>query len=136
MSEAELSRPRGRMDVDAVLAYALTKPGAWLDHPWDPDHDVVKVGTRMFVMVGARDRGSSFAVRHTDLESCEEWRSRFPDDLGPQPYMKNQPWSRVAMGGSTLDDDDLVELVEESYASVVGRMPKKHRPEGWDTPPA
>jgi predicted DNA-binding protein (MmcQ/YjbR family) len=126
---------RARMDVDAVLAYALGKPGAWLDHPWDPDHDVAKVADKMFVMVGARDRGSSFAVRHTDAESCDEWRRRFPDELGPQPYMKNLPWSRVSLTGSGLDDDDLVELVEESYAAVVGRLPKKHRPEGWDAPP-
>lgn len=124
------------MNVDEVLAYALTKPGAWLDHPWDPDHDVVKVDERMFVMVGARDRGASFAVRHTDMDACEEWRRRFPDHLGPQPYMPNQPWSRVALGGSALDDDDLVELVEESYAAVVSRLPKRRRPEGWDAAPA
>lgn len=120
--------------VDDVLAHALGKPGAWLDHPWGDDHDVAEVHDKMFVMVGARDGGSSFAVRHADVDSRDEWRRRFPEEIGPQPYLRHLPWSRIALGGPGLGADDLRELVDESYAAVAGRLPKKHRPEGWDAP--
>ena len=31
-----------------------------------------------------------------------------------------------------IPDDELLEAVEESYRLVVGKMPKRDRPEGWD----
>ena len=35
-------------------------------------------------------------------------------------------------GFASIPDDDLREAVDESYRLVVGKLPKKHRPEGWD----
>jgi len=117
--------------LERVLAHALTKPGAWLDHPWDPNHDVVKVGNRIFVGVGAVQVEPSFTVKHEDMDACEVWRGRFPDAVGPAPYMTNKPWSRVFVERG-IDEDDALELVEESYLAVVRRLAKKDRPQGWD----
>src|SRR6478609_10041772 len=94
--------------LERVLAHALTKPGAWLDHPWDPNHDVVKVGNRIFVGVGAVQVEPSFTVKHEDMEAREVWRGRFPEALGPAPYMASKPWSRVFLSRG-IDIDDALE---------------------------
>jgi len=39
---------------DDVLAFTLTLPGAWLDHPWE--EGVVKVGKKIVVFGGVPDR--------------------------------------------------------------------------------
>ena len=40
-------------------------------------------------------------------------------------------WNDLSFGGA-IPDDELLEAVEESYRLVVARLPRKHRPEGWD----
>ena len=117
--------------AEQVLAYALTKPGAWLDHPWGEGHDVVKVGERMFVLAGATQDEPSFSVKHEDMDSRDVWRARFPDAVGPAPYLTNKPWSRV-FPDRGIEEDDVRELVDESYVAVVRRLAKKNRPDGWD----
>lgn len=117
--------------IDIVLAYALGLPGAWLDHPWSAEHDVVKVGSRMFLSKGADQDEPSFSVKHEDLEVREVWRGRFPDAVGPAPYLTNKPWSRVYVERG-IEEDELFELVDESYAAVVRRLARKDRPDGWD----
>ena len=39
------------MDHDALMAYCLSKPGAWPDEPWD-DSTVAKVGPKIFAFLG------------------------------------------------------------------------------------
>ena len=68
------------MTPDQLRDYALSKPGAWPDQPWEGD---------VVAKVGEAERGKIFAF---------------------------------------LGDD----AVDESYALVVAKLPKKHRPEGWD----
>ena len=40
-------------------------------------------------------------------------------------------WNDLAFAGA-IPDDERREAVDESYRLVVGKLPKKHRPEGWD----
>ena len=52
------SRPVNRRQQKAAAqlkAFALDLPGAWEDHPWGDT--VVKVGKKVFVFLGADDRG-------------------------------------------------------------------------------
>jgi len=124
-------RPSARTALERVLDHALTKPGAWLDHPWGDDHDVAKVGTKMFLSIGAHRDEGAFSVKHEDMDDCEMWRGRYPEALGPTRYMTNKPWSTVYLERG-IDEDDAIELVEESYLAVVRRLAKKDRPQGWD----
>ena len=40
------------MDVVAMQAFCLAKPGAWADNPWDHEHPVVKVHDKIFAFIG------------------------------------------------------------------------------------
>ena len=46
-------------------------------------------------------------------------------------YIGRSGWNDLRFGGA-IDDEDLVEAVDGSYALVVGKLAKKNRPAGWD----
>jgi predicted DNA-binding protein (MmcQ/YjbR family) len=47
-------------------------------------------------------------------------------------YIGRSGWNTLRLGGA-IPDDELLAAVDDSYAWVVAKLPKKHRPEGWDT---
>lgn len=121
------------MDVEQLQAYCMSKPGAWEDNPWDHHHPVIKVGPE--------ERGKIFAFLGEDgvgvksgrtREVADEWLARFPEDASVMRYIGRSGWNDLRFGGA-IPDDELFEAVEESYRIVVEGLPKKLRPEGWDS---
>lgn len=111
-----------------MLAYCLTKPGAWRDEPWEGDV-VAKVADKIFAFFGA---GSSVGVKcGLTREEADEWLVRYPDDASVMAYIGRSGWNTLLIGGS-IPDDEILESVDESYALVVSRLPKSRRPAGWD----
>jgi predicted DNA-binding protein (MmcQ/YjbR family) len=115
-----------------MLEHCLAKPGAWPDNPWDHEHPVVKVGPgergKIFAFLGADSLGVKAA---TTREVADEWLHRYPDDATVMAYIGRSGWNTLALGGA-IPDDELCEAVDASYRLVVGGLPKKLRPEGWD----
>ena len=116
------------MDVSEMEAYCLAKPGAWPDNPWGHEHPVIKVADKIFAFLGA---GSVGIKGGATRDVADEWLQRFPEDASVMAYIGRSGWNNLALGGS-IPEDDLREGVDESYRLVVGKLPKKHRPEGWD----
>lgn len=119
------------MSPDAFAALALAKPGAWPDQPWEGD-EVAKVGPhdggKIFAFLGDETVGLKCGA---DREEANEWLARFPEDAAVMAYIGRSGWNSLRLGGG-IPDDDLVEALDRSYELVVGRMPKRHRPAGWD----
>ena len=46
-------------------------------------------------------------------------------------YIGRSGWNTLGFGGS-IPDDELLDAVDESYRLVVGGLPKRLRPQGWD----
>jgi predicted DNA-binding protein (MmcQ/YjbR family) len=46
-------------------------------------------------------------------------------------YIGRSGWNDLK-AGRAIPDDEIVEAIEESYRLVVSKLPKKHRPDGWD----
>ncbi len=109
--------------------YALAKPGAWADQPWDGDH-VAKVGPKIFAFLGDDTLGVKCGASR---EEADEWLARYPDAARVMPYIGRQGWNVLELDGA-IPDDELIEAVDASYDTVVAKLPKKHRPPGW-TPP-
>jgi predicted DNA-binding protein (MmcQ/YjbR family) len=121
----------GGMSWDELLAYCLAKPGAWRDEPWG-DGVVTKVGPRIFAFVGvpadADAGGLGVGVKcGATREAADEWLLRFPDDAAVMPYIGRSGWNNLAIGGA-IEDDEILEAVDASYAMVVAKLPKKDRP--------
>jgi predicted DNA-binding protein (MmcQ/YjbR family) len=116
------------VDVAEMQAYCLAKPGAWPDNPWDHDHPVIKVHDKIFAFLGS---GGVGVKAGPDRDVADEWLRRYPGDATVMAYIGRSGWNDLAFGAS-VPDDELLEAVDESYSLVVSKIPKKHRPEGWD----
>jgi predicted DNA-binding protein (MmcQ/YjbR family) len=120
------------VDVSDVVAYCQDKPGAWADNPWDHEHPVFKVGPaehgKIFVFTGADQVGVKAGIGR---DVADEWLVRYPDDASVMAYIGRQGWNNLAISGA-IPDEELLEAIDESYRLVVAKLPKKHRPPGWE----
>ena len=114
------------MDGGELREYALGKPGAWADQPWEGDH-VAKVGAKIFAFLG--DEAVTLKCGGS-RDEADEWLARYPDDAKVAPYIGRSGWNQLRLDGA-IADDELVEAVDTSYDLVVARLPKRERPAGW-----
>ena len=110
-----------------IAEHALGKPGAWADQPWEGDH-VAKVHEKIFAFLGSETVGVKAGATR---EEADEWLARYPDDASVMAYIGRSGWNTLAVGGA-IPDDEILEAIDESYRLVVSRLPKKHRPPGWE----
>jgi predicted DNA-binding protein (MmcQ/YjbR family) len=116
------------MTRDELVAYCLTKPGAYLDAPWGEGDNVVKVADKIFCFLGDPDGPPAMSVKNT-REGVQEWRDRFPKHVGVPRYLSKALWNRVELFGAGAPDvDDACELIDDSYRLVVEALPKSRRP--------
>ena len=113
------------MNSDDALRYALGKPGAWADDPWGEHHDVAKVGSKIFLFPGNRDGRPTISVKNT-AEAIEELKQRFGPDAGPAPYLNKRLWAQLFI--DRVPEEDVQELIDESYRLVVAGLPTSQRP--------
>ena len=123
-----------RLGRAGLVAHCLSRPGAWLDTPWEGD-EVAKVHDKVFAFLGSAPPPGEPA--HVTVkcgatrEEADEWLARYPEDAAVSPYIGRSGWNRLRVGGA-IPDDELLEAVDESHARVVSKLPRKHRPDGWD----
>jgi predicted DNA-binding protein (MmcQ/YjbR family) len=120
------------VDVEQMRACCAAKPGAWPDFPWEHEYPVFKVGPgergKIFAFLGSSGVGVK-AGRSRDV--ADEWLQRYPGSASVTAYIGRSGWNDLAFAG--IPDDELREAVDESYRLVVVGLPKKLRPEGWET---
>src|SRR4051794_26955609 len=120
------------MDVEAMRAHCAGKPGAWPDHPWEHDYPVFKVGPRergkIFAFLGSTGVGVKCG---RSREVADEWLHRYPESARVMRYIGRSGWNDLPFDGR-IPDDELLEAVDESYRLVVGGLPQRLRPVGWD----
>ena len=120
------------MTPDQLRDYALSKPGAWPDQPWEGDV-VAKVGEgergRIFAFLGADSVGVKAG---SSREEADAWLERYPEDASVMAYIGRSGWNTLRVGGA-IPDDEIHDAVDESYALVVARLPTRLRPVGWDS---
>lgn len=119
------------MTRDEVIAYCLAKPGAEETYPWGDGELVVKVGGKAFAFIGLGAPPGRVSVKcGRDADDAREWRDRYPGAVTVSPYTGRFGWNTVGLDGRVAADD-VRELLDGSYADVVGRLPRARRPAGW-----
>lgn len=116
------------MTWDNLLAYCLAKPGAWRDEPWEGDV-VAKVGGKIFAFLGSGQRPTVGVKCGANREAADEWLRRYPADASVMAYIGRSGWNTLRVGGA-IPDEELLEAIDESYETVVRKLPKKDRPSG------
>lgn len=134
----------GEMLHNLARERALELPGASAEWPFGPEHEVFKVRGKVFLMLthvpvnstgfGVDDglRGQPVITLKADPQDSEALQQEFPQ-VTPGYHMHKRHWISVTTGGA-VDQELVSELVTDSYQLVVGSLPIKRRPFGWDEP--
>jgi predicted DNA-binding protein (MmcQ/YjbR family) len=113
------------MNFDSLRACLAAKPGAVEEFPFDPVTLVFKVGGKMFALIATTDEPLRINLK-CDPGKAELLREIYPAVL-PGYYMNKRHWNTVVLDGS-IPDEDLLAMIDESYALVVQGLPKAKRP--------
>ena len=114
------------MDRDELVAHCLSKPGAEETYPWGEGELVAKVGGKAFAFLGPGTVGVKCG---RDTAEAAEWRDRYPGAITVSAYIGRYGWNAVDWTGP-VPDDEVLELVDASYDTIVAALPKGRRPVG------
>jgi len=109
---------------DDVLGLCASFPGAIEDYPFGDEVAVYKAGGRMFALVALDGEPGSGNLK-CDPELALELRTRYPA-IRPGYHQNKRHWNTVELDCS-VPEDDLREMVEQSYELVIGRLPRAER---------
>jgi len=112
------------MDIEALRQYCLRFPHASENVQWGGDL-CFKVDGKLFVVAAIEmipQRLSFKCTPENFAELCER------TGIIPAPYMARAQWVSL-LGLSAVPDEELCDLIAESYQLVWERLPKKRRRE-------
>lgn len=111
------------MTLQDLQTYCLKKPGVTEELPFGPTTLVFKVMNKMFALTGLDDFKSINLKCDPDL--AIELRESFPE-VQPGYHMSKKHWNTVTVNGG-VTDDQIYQLVDDSYNLIVASLPKKLR---------
>jgi predicted DNA-binding protein (MmcQ/YjbR family) len=113
------------MDANEILEYCLAKKGVTETFPFDQETLVMKVGSKMFLLMSLDKQPLSIAVK-TDPEWSLELREKHSQIEGAF-HMNKTHWNSVLLEG--LKKDLILKLIDHSYELVFRSLTKKVREE-------
>lgn len=111
--------------VETAKEIGLQFPATELTHPFGPEWDVLKVKGRVFLLATEVTGEPMVTVKVEPLDG-EGLRMLHPE-ISPGYHMNKKHWVSI-VGGDTVGESALREIVLDSYCLVVAKLPKKDRP--------
>lgn len=112
------------MDFETLRTYLLAKPGAVEEFPFDDVTLVIKVGGKVFALVGINNDPLQINLK-CDPDKAEVLRELHPA-IVPGYHINKRHWNTVVLDGP-LADADILAMIDDSYALVVQGLPKSKR---------
>jgi predicted DNA-binding protein (MmcQ/YjbR family) len=113
------------MDIETIRAYCLSKKGTDEGFPFDDTTLVIKVGGKMFILIGL-DGDPSMNLK-CDPDRAIDLREANPA-ITPGYHMNKKHWNTVMLDGS-LSKGLIMEMIDHSYDLVFQSLPGKLRME-------
>ena len=113
------------MNRNEMIAYIMSQKGAVEERPFGPDTLVYKVMGKMFALTGAEETDNSVNLK-CDPDHAQILRNFYSDDVKPGYHMNKKHWNTVTFDGN-VPDDELRDMVDESYDLVVTKLKKAER---------
>jgi len=113
------------MDANEILVYCLAKKGVTESFPFDNETLVIKVGTKMFLLMSLERQPLSINVK-TDPEWSLELREQYRQITGAF-HMNKTHWNSVSVDG--LKRDLILKMIDQSYDLVFKSLTKKAKEE-------
>jgi|SRR5579875_1566458 len=116
------------MNPGELRDHILSFPGAEETFPFGPDTSVFKVAGKMFALsqLGAEELRVSLKCEPTLAEQLRQAHAA----VIPGYHLNKRHWNTVIVDGS-LPPQMITDMIEDSYDLVVGDLPKRLRPLGW-----
>ena len=116
------------MTREEALRYCLTMPGAYLDHPFGPDSDIVKVQGKIFAQLFCL-RGAPMLTVNGDAITNDFYRRLYPGAVtrGYHCPPVQQPYFNTVDLDADVPDSELTAMIGRSYRYVVGKLPRRLR---------
>ncbi len=113
------------MMFEQIISYCLSKTGAYLDYPFGPDVTVVKVRSRIFAQVFYL-KGKPMATFNCDRITGEFYRTVYPNTVtrGYHCPPIQQPYFNTLELDGTIPIEEIMLMIDHSYAVVKGKLPK------------
>ncbi|MGH2690387.1 MAG: MmcQ/YjbR family DNA-binding protein [Actinomycetota bacterium] len=112
------------MTPDALRRRCLAKAGAWEDFPFGPETSVFKVGSKLFAISALDAEPLTVSVK-CDPEVAVALRAHHPS-IRPGYHLNKRHWNTVTLDGS-LEADQVMALIDDSYDLVVSSLPRAER---------
>ena len=112
------------MDFTTLKNHLLSKPGAVEEFPFDTVTLVIKVGGKMFALVGLNNDPLRLNLK-CDPVKAEILRELYPA-IQPGYHMNKRHWNTIILDGS-IADEEILAMIDDSYALVVKGLPKSRR---------
>jgi len=119
------------MDHAALRRYCEAKRAAVAEHPFGPGALVMKVGGKIFAIIGEDDDPVTISLK-CEPELATALRAAH-DAVLPGYHLDKRHWNTVTLDG-TVSDSDVRDWIDDSYDLVVDRLPRRSR-EGIQTGP-
>jgi len=111
------------MNIEDLRIYCLKKSHTEECFPFDEDTLVFKVAGKMFFLISLTN-SDRFNVK-CDPELAISLRETY-SCVQPGFHMSKKHWNTIHING-TVNDDQLKEWIDHSYAMVYNSLPKKTR---------
>ncbi len=109
------------MNIESFRTYCLKKKFVTESFPFDETTLVMKVKDKIFAIT---DLNEEFKIAlKCDPEKAIELREQY-EAVKPGYHLNKKLWNTITIDG-TISDNTLIQWIDESYQSVVMRMPKK-----------
>ncbi len=105
------------MTRQTISSLCAALPGATLEHSFGPDHDVWKVGGKVFATIGAK--GDGLAVKCASIDEALHLQDLF--GWPKAPYF-HRSWVHIPLDA---DPDELAHRISRSYNIIRQSLTKK-----------
>ena len=114
------------MQYAPLKSYLLAKPGAGLEFPFGEGAAVFKVAGKMFALVAWQETPVKISLK-CDPDEAEALRAAYPA-VQPGYHLNKRHWITVTLDG-TIEKEEILEIIDSSYALVHDALPKAVRME-------
>lgn len=113
------------MNLAELRKRLLAFPGAREETPFGPDVFVYKVGGRIFALVAHEADPLRLSLKCDPAEALA-LRSLFAA-IVPGYHLNKRHWNTITLDG-TVPEEDLLAMIDNSYALIRDRLPARLRP--------
>jgi len=116
------------MTVEEIIQYCLMKNGSYIDFPFGAIPICIKVSNRLFAQIYP-DLDDYKITLNCNVMMGEIYRNLYPNIVvrGYHCPPIQQPHFNTIHLNNKISDAKLKEMIDHSYFTVVGKLPKKVR---------